>query len=75
VEVIMPVRTLGSVKVGMQAQVKPEAPVGGVYKAKVTIVDKVVDAASGTFGVRLELPNPDYRLPPGLKCKVLFLNQ
>ena len=74
VEVIMPVSTLGSVKVGMEAQVKPEAPVGGVYKAKVTIVDKVVDAASGTFGVRLELPNPDYKLPPGLKCKVVFLN-
>jgi len=74
VEVIMPVSKLGSVKVGMEAQVKPEAAVGGVYKAKVTIVDKVVDAASGTFGVRLELPNPDYKLPPGLKCKVLFVN-
>lgn len=74
VEVIMPVSKLGSVKVGMLAEVKPEAPVGGVYKAKVKIVDKVVDAASGTFGVRLELPNPDYKLPPGLKCKVLFLN-
>jgi hypothetical protein len=24
--------------------------------------------------VRLELPNPDYKLPPGLKCKVRFLN-
>jgi len=75
VEVIMPVSKLGSVKVGMVADVKPEAPVGGVYKAKVKIVDKVVDAASGTFGVRLELPNPDYKLPPGLKCKVVFLNQ
>jgi RND family efflux transporter MFP subunit len=73
VEVIMPVSMLGSVKNGMVAEVKPEAPVGGVYKAKVTIVDKVVDAASGTFGVRLELPNPEYKLPPGLKCKVLFL--
>jgi RND family efflux transporter MFP subunit len=74
VEVIMPVSMLGSVKNGMVAEVRPEAPVGGVYKAKVTIVDKVVDAASGTFGVRLELPNPEYKLPPGLKCKVLFLN-
>jgi len=74
VEVIMPVSMLGSVKNGMVAEVRPEAPVGGVYKAKVTIVDKVVDAASGTFGVRLELPNPDYKLPPGLKCKVRFLN-
>jgi RND family efflux transporter MFP subunit len=74
VEVIMPVSMLGAVKLGMVAEVKPEAPVGGVFKAKVTIVDKVVDAASGTFGVRLELPNPDYKLPPGLKCKVRFLN-
>jgi hypothetical protein len=32
----------------------------------------VVDAASGTLGVRLELPNPGYRLPAGLKCKVRF---
>jgi len=74
VEVIMPVSMLGSVRSGMFAEVKPEAPVGGLYKAKVTIVDKVVDAASGTFGVRLELPNPDYKLPPGLKCKIRFLN-
>lgn len=72
VEVILPVEMLGSVKAGMGATVKPEAPVTGFYTAKVKIVDKVVDAASGTFGVRLELPNPDHELPPGLKCKVVF---
>ena len=63
---------LGTIKVGMQAEVTPENPVGQVYKAKVTIVDRVIDAASGTFGVRLELPNPKYRLPAGLKCRVSF---
>jgi RND family efflux transporter MFP subunit len=72
VEVVLTVDKLGLAKVGMEAAVRPESPVGGLYKAKVTVVDKVVDAASGTFGVRLELPNPDYRLPPGLKCKVIF---
>lgn len=72
VEVIMPVEKWGLVKRGANAAVRPESPVGGLYKAKVTVVDKVVDAASGTFGVRLELPNPDYRIPPGLKCKVTF---
>jgi multidrug efflux pump subunit AcrA (membrane-fusion protein) len=41
-------------------------------EAKVTVVDRVVDAASGTFGVRLELPNPGYKLPAGLKCKTRF---
>ena len=75
VEIIMPVKMLGSVKVGMKGAVKPEAPVGGMYTAKVIVVDRVVDAASGTFGVRLELPNPEYRLPPGLKCKVVFLKE
>jgi len=31
--------------------------------------DKVLDAASNTFRVRLSLPNPDNRLPAGLRCK------
>ena len=75
VEVILRVDVLGSVSLGMRATVKPEESVGGTYTAKVTVVDRVVDAASGTFGVRLEIPNPDYRLPPGLKCKVIFLNR
>lgn len=72
VEVILPVNMLGSIKLGMEAEVKPETPLNDSYIAKVTIVDRVVDAASGTFGVRLELSNPEYKIPPGLKCKVIF---
>ncbi len=72
IEVIAPVALLGKIAVDMTAQVMPEAPVGGTHRARVKVVDRVVDAASGTFGVRLELPNPDYRLPAGLKCKVRF---
>jgi len=72
VEVFAPVELLGAIKVGMPADVTPEEPVGKVYKARVKIVDRVVDAASGTFGVRLELPNPKYLLPAGLKCQVTF---
>ena len=72
VEIIAPVEMLGAIKVGMRAEVRPEAPVSKSYPAKVTIVDQVVDAASGTFGIRLKLPNPDYRLPAGLKCRVVF---
>ncbi len=72
VEVFAPVSMLGKVSVGQSAQIKPEAPVGGSYTAKITVVDRVVDAASGTFGVRLEIRNPDYKLPAGLKCNVQF---
>lgn len=73
VEVIVPVSWLGKVSVGAQAEILPEAPMNSVHVARVTVVDPVVDAASGTVGIRLELPNPEYSLPAGLKCKVRFL--
>ena len=72
VEVIAPAALYPAIKVGMQAKVVPEAPIRGSYTAEVKIIDKVIDAASGTFGIRLQLPNPNYRLPAGLKCKVIF---
>jgi RND family efflux transporter MFP subunit len=73
VEVIVPVQLYGTIKEGMPALVMPEQPVGGNYRAVVTIVDQVIDAPSGTFGVRLKLSNPNYQLPGGLKCRVRFL--
>ncbi len=72
VEVILPVSRLGTVREGMAATILPQAPVGGRHRARVAIVDRVVDAASGTFGVRLILPNPEHRIPAGLKCRVAF---
>jgi membrane fusion protein, multidrug efflux system len=72
VEVVVPVEIFGKIKKGMRAEVRPEFPAARTYSARVIIVDKVIDAASGTFGVRLELPNPKYLLPAGLKCKVVF---
>ena len=58
---------------GMKAVVKPEQPIGGEHIASVTIVDQVIDPASGTFGIRLELKNPDYKIPAGLRCDVNFV--
>ena len=72
VEVILPVSQFGRVKPGVKAVVLPEQPIGGEYSATVKIVDRVVDAASGTFGVRLELPNRKGRIPPGVRCRVRF---
>jgi RND family efflux transporter MFP subunit len=72
VEVILPASMFGTITTGMQASVVPEAPRNNTYMARVTIVDRIVDASSGTFGVRLELQNPDYALPGGLKCMVEF---
>ena len=72
VEVFLSTAYYGQVRIGSKAEVRPEPPVGGAYSATVTVVDRVLDAASGTFGVRLELPNPELLLPAGIACKVLF---
>jgi RND family efflux transporter MFP subunit len=72
VEVFVPTTYYGQIRIGSEAEVRPEQPVGGVHTAVVTVVDHVLDAASATFGVRLALPNIDLRLPAGIGCKVLF---
>lgn len=72
VEVVLPIAEYGKVKRGQRATVVPEAPIGGKYATRVKIVDRIVDAASGTFGVRLELPNPRHAIPAGVRCKVTF---
>jgi RND family efflux transporter MFP subunit len=72
VEVFVPTAYYGQIRNATEAHVRPEKPIGGDYVATVTVVDRVLDAASGTFGVRLALPNPDLRLPAGIRCKVRF---
>ena len=73
VEVILPAAEFGAVLPGMRAEVVPELPNTAVRIAAVTIVDRVVDGTSGTFGVRLELSNSDHAVPSGLRCQVRFL--
>lgn len=74
VEVIAPAALFSRLTPGMKAEVITETSPGDKHPAVVSIVGKVVDAASGTFDVRLDLPNPDYRIPGGSKCKVKFLS-
>lgn len=72
VEVIIPAEEFNLVRPGSIATVIPSEPIGGRYEGEVTIVDNVIDAASGTYGIRVELPNPDRGLPAGLSCMVEF---
>jgi membrane fusion protein (multidrug efflux system) len=72
VEVVAPASIFGTVRVGMTGNLNLEPFLPGSYKAKVVVVDKVIDAASGTLGIRLQLPNPDSKIPAGIKCMVDF---
>lgn len=72
IRAILPMSTFGRLKVGMPVDVVPELPVGGKYQAVVKFIDKLVDAASGTYAVFLEMPNKKLDVPSGVKCKAVF---
>jgi len=44
-------------------------------RAVVKRIDPVADAASGTYGVWLEMPNPDLTIPSGVRCQIDFPDQ
>ncbi|MBC5783735.1 efflux RND transporter periplasmic adaptor subunit [Ramlibacter sp. USB13] len=70
VEVVLPATAYTSVRQGMDLTVTPEFPGATPRSARVTLVDKLIDGASNTFRVRMELPNADLSLPAGVRCKV-----
>lgn len=72
VRAVLPKDAFGKVVPGMVVDVQPELPVKGRYTAKVKSVDRLIDAASGTFVVLLELPNPKLEIPAGVKCGASF---
>lgn len=72
IEAIVPAGLFGSIEPGSTASIKPDLASIPAQSATVTQVDRVIDAASNTFRVRLRLPNPDHRIPAGLRCKIEF---
>jgi len=69
VELVMPAAAYREVRPGAAVEVSPELPGTTPLRATVTRIDPIVDAASNTFRVRLELPNPNSALPAGLRCQ------
>ncbi len=72
VHVILPKRVFGKPAVGMAVEVSPEVKAKSSYVAKVKSIDRLIDAASGTFVVYLELPNSKLDIPAGVKCRATF---
>jgi RND family efflux transporter MFP subunit len=74
VEAFVPVESYGSIQIGMTGKIRPHKPIDGVFYGIVTVVDSVFDVASGTFGIRLRLDNPDGKIPAGHRCTLTFDN-
>lgn len=68
VDVALPAALWDQVQSGRNATVTPV--VGGqTFQARVHSVDRVIDAASGTFIARLAVPNPKGQVPGGARCQ------
>ncbi|MFT3736519.1 MAG: efflux RND transporter periplasmic adaptor subunit [Rhodocyclaceae bacterium] len=72
VEVVAPANRFNSIRPGQLAKVLPDLAGMKEAPAAVVLVDPVIDAASNTFRVRLEMPNAGNTVPSGLRCKVAF---
>lgn len=72
IEAIVPAAQYGSIQAGQMATIKTDLASYSAMSAKVVLVDRVIDPASNSFRVRLTLPNPDHKIPAGLRCRVDF---
>lgn len=70
VEVVLPAAYYGRVRPGLAATIQPDLASLPAVQGTVSLVDPVIDPASNTFRARLDLPNPDGRVPAGLRCKL-----
>lgn len=72
VEVVVPAAYFGRIRVGQPVDVQPDLPAMPSRRASVAQIDRVLDPASNTFRVRIQLPNPDLGVPAGARCSVNF---
>jgi len=72
IELIAPTEYFGLIRRDMKVDIYPEQPAGQVFEATVTVVDQLIDPASGSFTVRMELPNPEDKLIGGVNCLARF---
>ena len=73
-EIVMAAEYYGTISKDKMVTIIPE---GGKFEnvtGRVKIVDQIIDAASNTFGIQVEIDNPDLKLPAGLRCEVKFVD-
>lgn len=75
VDLLLSSELFGSLQKGQELQVEPLAGEVKIAPAKVSLIDPIIDPASGTFRVQLEMPNKGDKIPAGLNCKVSKVTQ
>jgi len=71
----VPERDAARLKIGSPAQVELQSLPGETFKCRVGYFYPMLDEATRTLKVRIELPNKGGRLRPGMYANVLFTGQ
>ncbi|PPD55582.1 MAG: efflux transporter periplasmic adaptor subunit [Methylotenera sp.] len=71
----VPERDAARLKTGLEAEVQLQSLAGEVFKGKVSYLYPLLNGTSRTLQVRVELPNKQNRLRPGMYGNVLFTGQ
>jgi len=72
VEVNASEKLVNRIETGQEVKVKVEAASSEALTGKVTRVAPAADPRTGAYPVRIELPNPEHRLKPGMFAEVDF---
>ncbi|MCG3113330.1 MAG: efflux RND transporter periplasmic adaptor subunit [Candidatus Manganitrophus sp. SB1] len=63
---------LSYIKIGQEADIMVDAYPGETFKGKVTFIDPFLNPQTRTVRVRLELPNPGFKLKPEMFAQVML---
>lgn len=69
-EAFLPLERLAGAEEGMKVRVYPQQPIGGELEGVIDVIDRVVDARSGTVGIRVRIENPEHKALGGLRCEL-----
>ncbi len=75
VDLLLPAMYFGKISPDQELLIKPESEDIAARKAKVDIVDPIIDSASGTFRVQLVMRNPGHKIPAGIRCSAQAVSQ
>jgi RND family efflux transporter MFP subunit len=64
-----------SVSVGKEVAIELDAYPGEVFTGKITTVNPKVDINSRTFKIKIEIPNPDFRLEVGMFARIRIIER
>lgn len=70
VDVLMPMRNFNTFQQGQSLTVTLPSPLNTKHEAILSIIDPIIDPASGTFRMRLTLENDRYTIPAGVACRI-----